>query len=64
MSDYAAMAQSVERYLGKVEVVGSSPISSFKASQKGCLFCFYQKVICASWKYFCPQRVYFPVPLC
>ena len=29
MSDYAAMAQSVERYLGKVEVVGSSPISSF-----------------------------------
>ena len=30
MSDYAAMAQSVERYLGKVEVVGSSPISSLK----------------------------------
>ena len=28
MSDYAAMAQSVERYLGKVEVTGSSPVSS------------------------------------
>ena len=27
------MAQSVERRLGKAEVVGSSPISSFEASQ-------------------------------
>ena len=28
MSDYAAMAQSVERYLGKVEVTGSIPVIS------------------------------------
>lgn len=27
----AAMAQSVERYLGKVEVTGSIPVGSFKS---------------------------------
>ena len=30
---FAAMAQSVERRLGKAEVTGSSPVSSLKASQ-------------------------------
>ena len=30
MSDYAAMAQSVERRLGKAEVTGSSPVSSLE----------------------------------
>ena len=34
------MAQSVERYLGKVEVVGSSPISSFGVPIFGTLFLF------------------------
>ena len=33
ISTFAAMAQSVERRLGKAEVVGSSPISSFETSQ-------------------------------
>ena len=29
-NNYAAMAQSVERRLGKAEVTGSSPVSSFR----------------------------------
>ncbi|MBZ4667549.1 MAG: hypothetical protein PWP07_1302 [Epulopiscium sp.] len=29
INKYAAMAQSVERRLGKAEVTGSSPVSSF-----------------------------------
>ena len=50
------MAQSVERYLGKVEVTGSSPVSSFEASQWGrffyiCKKCFSLKHICFSQKY-------------
>ena len=31
---YAAMAQQVERHLGKVEVTGSIPVGSFKDADK------------------------------
>ena len=32
MINYAAVAQSVERRLGKAEVTGSNPVSSFVSS--------------------------------
>lgn len=48
---YAAMAQSVERRLGKAEVTGSSPVSSFRkinASGKfaGSFFDFFLPISC------------------
>ena len=41
MSAYgnAAVAQSVERRLGKAEVTGSIPVSSFFCVQKQTIFC-------------------------
>ena len=39
------MAQSVERYLGKVEVTGSSPVSSCEASHWDAFFVFWTKTV-------------------
>lgn len=42
----AAMAQQVERYLGKVEVTGSNPVSSFETLDfQGFFYVHFQKVI-------------------
>ena len=50
---FAAMAQSVERRLGKAEVTGSSPVSSLKASQSlGRFFYGHQSMSCKNG-YFC-----------
>ena len=44
VSRHAAMAQSVERYLGKVEVTGSSPVSSFKTPNfRGFFFIIFRE---------------------
>ena len=47
---FAAMAQSVERRLGKAEVTGSSPVSSLKASQSlGRFFLWASKHVMQEW---------------
>ena len=62
------MAQSVERYLGKVEVTGSSPVSSFKRPEfQGAFFiqqCVSGECICAPVENFFGKKVYIPVLLC
>ena len=50
----AAMAQMVERILGKDEVISSILISSFKASRRSVAFFYYRK-ICT----FCKKSSYF-----
>ena len=53
------MAQSVERYLGKVEVTGSSPVSSFEASHSGCFFYVREKLFFVGKNLFPVENIFF-----
>ena len=58
MSVCAAMAQSVERYLGKVEVTGSSPVSSFDLTPISRGFFIFNSTFNCTMTYFVQSGTY------